>query len=500
MYSLFDKIEETKYLSEGKAEIYRPICQLLFKKTAQEFQGSMYTVDEILLDLKLRPEFEGRFMELTEKELDEALKSLARWGNVLGHQDTSMPKRIEEWKNRRSLYSITDITVELERMIMGLQNNLLAIRGIEFERHIPDRMLEEFDKLKNWEKSQSIDLRIVWKELMDRFKSLQTESSNFYTQISRFSTNEELLRTTSFLAYKEKFVQILQNFVFVIMEKQEKIRQCLYDISDDMLQLIIDQIIAREAETDLTGDFSAEESRSARLLEWQGLKGWFIDSNGKKTGVRFLIDHAKNTIVRIVKIAEQITDRYNNFKSRKNDCLQLARLFACAGTIEECHRLSAYVFGVQETFHLYTIPKSTEDYYDTAWEYSPQEITIDKSRPGRRERKIKLALDEKPLKEYELLREHQERQAIIQRYFEELSADGKIVFEELPILHPIIRNTLLDLIGQASASSKKIARTDNGAKFRLKERSKRWIQVRFKDGTLRMQDYEFEGIRGGSHE
>ena len=201
MYSIFDKIEETKYLSEGKAGIYRPICWLLFQKSAREFQGSMYTVAEILSDLKLRPEFEGRFMELTEKELDEALKSLERWGNVLGHQDTSIPKRIEEWKNRRSLYSITDITIELERMIMGLHNNLLAIRGIEFERHIPDRMLEEFDKLKNWEKNQSIDLRIVWKELMDRFKSLQTESSNFYAQISRFSTSEELLRTTSFLAY-----------------------------------------------------------------------------------------------------------------------------------------------------------------------------------------------------------------------------------------------------------------------------------------------------------
>ena len=267
-----------------------------------------------------------------------------------------------------------------------------------------------------------------------------------------------------------------------------------------MNQHILDQIITREAETDLTGEFRAEESRSARLSEWQGLKGWFIDNNGKKPGVRFLIDYAKNTIVRIVKIAEQITDRYNHFKSRKNDCLQLARLFACAGTIEECHRLSAYVCGVQEKFHLYTIPKTTEDYYDTAWESAPQEITIDKTRPGRRERKIKLALDENPLKEHELLREYQEQQAIIQRYFEELSADGKIVFEELPILHPIIRNTLLDLIGQASTSGKKIARTDSGDKFRLKERSGRWIQVRFKDGTLTMQDYELERIRGGSYE
>ncbi|MFE9274283.1 TIGR02677 family protein [Paenibacillus glucanolyticus] len=498
MYSLFDKIEQTKYLSEGKADIYRPICRLLFQKTALEFHGSMYTVSEILADLKQRTEFEGRFMDLTEKELDDALKSLEKWGNVLSHQDTSKAKRIEELKNRRSLYSITDITIELERMIGELQNSLQSIRGIEFERHIPDRMMEELDKLKNWKEGQTLDLRIVWKELMDRFKSLQTESSNFFAQISRSSSNEELMRTASFLAYKEKFVQMLQNFVLVIMDKQEKVRQYIHDIPDDVIQRIVELIVTKEAETDLTGDFSAEESRSVRLSEWQGLKGWFIEINGKKPGVRFLIDQAKNTIVRVVKIAEQITDRYNHFKSRKNDCLQLARLFASVGTIEECHRLSAYVFGVQQTYHLYTIPKRSDDHYDTVWEYDPHEITLNKNKPGRREGKIKQALDENPLREYELLKQHQERQAIIRRYLDELSVDGKIVFEELPVLHPIIRNTLLDLIGQASASSKKIARTDTGAKFQLKERSEHWIQVRFKDGTLKMKDFELEQIGGGN--
>ncbi|ACL20070.1 conserved hypothetical protein [Desulfitobacterium hafniense DCB-2] len=498
MYSLYDKIEETKYLSEGKAGIYRPICHLLFQKTAQEFQGSMYTVGEILADLKRRPEFEDRFMDLTDRDLDEALKSLEKWGNVIGHQDTSKAKRIEELKNRRSLYSITDITIELERMIEGLQNSLQSIRGIEFERHIPDRMIEELVKLKTWHEGQTYDLRIVWKELMDRFKSLQTESSNFFAQISRASSNEELMRTASFLAYKEKFVQMLRNFVLVIMEKQEKVKHYFLDIPDDAIQRIVDHIVTKEAGSDLTGDFSAEESRAARLLEWQGLKGWFVEINGKKPGVRFLIDQAKNTIVRVVKIAEQVTDRYNHFKSRKNDCLQLARLFASARTIEECHRLSAYVFGVQQTFHLYTVPKRSDDYHDTVWEYDPHEITISKNRPGRREGKIKQALDENPLKEYELLKQHQELQTIIRRYFDELSADRKIVFEELPILHPIIRNTLLDLIGQANASSKKTARTDNGIKFCLKERSDRWIKVRFKDGTLMMKDLELERIGGGN--
>lgn len=494
MYALFDKIEETKYLSEDKADIYRPICRLLFQKTAQEFQGSMYTVAEILADLKQRPEFEGRFMNLMEKDLDRVMKSLEKWGNVIGHQDTSKVKRIEELKNRRSLYSITDITIELERMIMGLQNSLQSIRGIEFERHIPDRMMEELDKLKDWEEGNPYDLRIVWKELMDRFKSLQTESSNFFAQISRSSANEELMRTASFLVYKEKFVQMLQNFVLVIMDKQDKIRQYFYDIPDDTIQHIVDHIVAKEAETDLTGGFRAEESRTARLSEWRGLKGWFIEINGKKPGIRFLIDQTKNTIVRVVKIAEQITDRYNHFKSRKNDCLQLARLFASASTLEECHRLSAYVFGVQQTFHLYTIPKRSDDHSDTVWEYAPHEITINKNRSGGREEKIKQALDENPLKEYALLKQHQDLQMIIRRYLNELSDDGKIVFEELPVLHPIIRNTLLDLIGQASASSKKIARTDNGVKFYLKERSTRLIQVRFKDGTLSMKDFEFKRL------
>ncbi|MFH5185604.1 TIGR02677 family protein [Paenibacillus sp. TAB 01] len=496
MFSPFDQIKETKYLSEDKAGIYRPICRVLFQKTALEFQGSMYTISEILTDLKQRPEFEGRFIDLTEKELDDALKSLEKWGNVLGHQDTSKAKRIEELKNRRSLYSITDITIELERMIEGLQNSLRSIRGIEFERHIPDRMMEELDKLKKWKEGQPYDLRIVWKELMDRFKSLQTESSNFFAQISRASFNEDMMRTASFLAYKEKFVQMLRNFVLVIMDKQEKVRQYFHEISDENIQRIVDHIVTKEEAADISGDFNVEESRSARLSEWQGLKGWFVEINGKKPGVRFLIDQAKNTIVRVVKIAEQITDRYNHFKSRKNDCLQIARLLARAETIEECHRLSAYVFGVQQTFHFFAMPKRSDDHHDTIWEYDPHEVTIFKNVPGRRAGKIKHALDENPLKEYELLKQHQEHQMIIRRYFDELTVDGRIVFEELPVLHPIIRNILLELIGQASASSKKIARTDNGIKFRLTKRSDRWIQVRFTDGTLTMKDLEIERVEG----
>ncbi|MGE6664584.1 TIGR02677 family protein [Paenibacillus xylanexedens] len=494
MFSPFDQIKETKYLSEEKSEIYRPICRVLFQKTAIEFQGSLYTISEILDTLKQRPEFEGKFINLTEKELDDALKSLEKWGNVLAHQDTSKAKRIEELKNRRSLYSITDITIELERMIEGLQNSLRSIRGIEFERHIPDRMMEELNKLINWEEDQTIDLRIIWKELMDRFKSLQTESSNFFAQISRASSNEDLMRTVSFLAYKEKFVQMLRNFVLVIMDKQEKVRGCFQEISDEKIQLIIDHIVKKEEETDLTGDYNAKESRSTRFSEWRGLKGWFVEINGKKPGVRFLIEQAKNTIVRVVKIAEQITDRYNHFKSRKNDCLQLARLFASAETIEECHRLSAYVFGVQQTFHLSAMPRQSDDRFDTIWEYDPHEITIFKNVPGRRAGKIKHALDENPLKEYELLKQHQEKQAVIRGYFNELSTDGRIIIEDLPVLHPIIRNTLLDLIGQATVSTKKIARTDTGTKFRLKERSTRWVQVRFTDGTLTMKDLEIEKI------
>lgn len=492
MSFLLHPVKEATYLSAPKAERYRPICYVFYQKYRQEYNSYMFP-DEVYRELVTSEQFGSHFTDYTEKELEEDLKALVRWNNLIVHQDESHAQRIEDFYKRKNYYEVTQYTISLERTLEEMQHNLQAIRGGSFERVLADHILEDLTKLRRWRPSNNGtlgDIRNIWRDLMSRFEALRNGTADFLSHVNS-EPYERLIHTESFLPYKEKFVRLLSDFVVGIMEKKDLIEERLGFIDESEIEHIISAIVSYEAEQQIDETFEAELAYERRRAEWLGFKGWFLEINGRKASSRFLIEQTRGTIQKIVRIADQISDKFNYFKSRKNDYLELARIFANTSDLRDCHVIAGAMFGASTTKHFLVPPKSEDDNTKHVWECDPFELSLNKKTPGNRNGRTKLPVYEDPFAQMSLVQEHLEKTRMMQEQFNSLIKDGKITLDEIGVVYPEVRDLLLELLGQAMITKGLKSRTEDGRRFYLRLRSNKRIRLRSTDGTLTMNDYEF---------
>ncbi|MFD2334528.1 TIGR02677 family protein [Cohnella sp. GCM10020058] len=493
MSFLLNTVREASYLSApNKADRYRPICYVFYQKYRQEYSSYMF-LDDVYRELVTSEQFGHHFKDYSEKELEEDLKALVRWNNLIVHQDESHAQRIEDFYKRKNYYEVTQYTISLERTLEEMQHNLQAIRGGSFERVLADHILEDLTKLRKWRPSINGtmgDIRNIWRDLMSRFEALRNGTADFLSHVNS-EPYERLMRTESFLPYKEKFVRLLSDFVVGIMEKKDLIEERLGFIDESEIEQIISVIVSYEAEQQLEDTFEAELASKRRRAEWLGFKGWFVKINGRKASSRFLIEQTRGTIQKIVRIADQISDKFNYFKSRKNDYLELARIFANTSDLRDCHIIAGAMFGASTTKHFLVPRKSEDDITKHVWEYDPFELPLNKKTPGNRNGRTKLPVYEDPLAQMSLIQEHLEKTRLVQEQFNSLITDGKIKLDEIGVVYPEVRDLLLELLGQAMTTKGLKGQTEEGLQFYLRLRSNNRIRLRSTDGTLTMDDYEF---------
>jgi|GEM_PF-3596862 len=492
MRFLLNSVKEATYLSAPKAERYRPICYVFYQKYRQEYNSYMFP-DEVYQELVTSEQFGSHFKDYSEKELEEDLKALAKWNNLIVHQDESHAQRLEDFYKRKNYYEVTQYTIALERTLEEMQHNLQAIRGGSFERVLADHILEDLTKLRAWRPSNNGalgDIRNIWRNLMSRFESLRNGTADFLSHVNS-EPYERLIRTESFLPYKEKFVRLLSDFVIGIMEKKGLIEECLGGIDESEIEHIISVIVSYEAEQQIDDTFKAELASERRRAEWIGLKGWFVEVNGRKASSRFLIEQTRGSIQKIVRIADQISDKFNYSKNRKHDYLELARIFANTSDLRDCHIIAGAMFGASTTKHFLVPRKSEDDTTKHVWECDPFKLPLHKKTPGNRNRRTALPVYEDPLAQMSLIQAHLEKTRMVQEQFNSLIKDGKITLDEIGVVYPEVRDLLLELLGQALITKEFRSRTEDGRKFYLKRRSDKRIRLRSTDGTLTMDDYEF---------
>ncbi|MNW43419.1 hypothetical protein D3C74_206160 [compost metagenome] len=492
MSFLLNAVKEATYLSAPKAERYRPICYVFYQKYRQEYNSYMF-LDDVYRELVTSEQFGPNFKDYSEKELEEDLKALVKWNNLIVHQDESHAQRIEDFYKRKNYYEVTQYTISLERTLEEMQHNLQAIRGGSFERVLADHILEDLTKLRRWSPSNNRtfgDIRNIWRDLMSRFETLRNGTADFLSHVNS-EPYERLIRTESFLPYKEKFVRLLSDFVVGIMEKKDLIEERLGFIDESEIEHIISSIVSYEAEQQIDDKFEVELAFERRWAEWLGFKGWFVEINGRKASSRFLIEQTRGTIQKIVRIADQISDKFNYFKSRKNDYLELARIFANTSDLRDCHVIAGAMFGISTAKHFLVPRKSEDDNTKYVWECDPFELPLNKKTPGNRNGRTKLPVYEDPIAQMSLVQEHLEKTRIVQEQFNSLIKDGKITLDEIGVVYPEVRNLLLELLGQAMIIKSLKSRTEDGCQFHLELRSDKRIRLRSTDGTLTMNDYEF---------
>lgn len=122
---LLRSLTEVKYLNADNVDRYRCIMRIFFKNY-EKLHYWMYQ-EEVYAQMKEDP----YFAEYRPEQCLQDLTTLMEWKNLNTIQDTRKVTSIEEFKNRKYRYQMSEYSVEIERLVVRLEN--LFIEGASLE-------------------------------------------------------------------------------------------------------------------------------------------------------------------------------------------------------------------------------------------------------------------------------------------------------------------------------------------------------------------------------
>ena len=122
---LLRSLTEVKYLNADNVDRYRCIMRIFFENY-EKLHYWMYQ-EEVYAQMKEDP----YFAEYRPEQCLQDLTTLTEWKNLNTIQDTRKVSSIEEFKNRKYRYQMSEYSVEIERLVVRLEN--LFIEGASLE-------------------------------------------------------------------------------------------------------------------------------------------------------------------------------------------------------------------------------------------------------------------------------------------------------------------------------------------------------------------------------
>ena len=118
-------ITETKYLSTENSYRYRPIMRCFYEHY-EKLEYWLYKED-IYNELKNNT----IFAEYTIEECERDLEALVEWKSLTKMQDTKNASTIEEFKNKKFRYQLTEYATEIERLTISLEEMEIKTASLE---------------------------------------------------------------------------------------------------------------------------------------------------------------------------------------------------------------------------------------------------------------------------------------------------------------------------------------------------------------------------------
>ena len=135
-------LTEAKYLNADNADRYRSIMRI-FYENYEKLKYWMYQ-EEVYAQMTADPYFADYRMEQCQQDL----AMLTEWKNLNTIQDTRRVSSIEEFKNKKFRYQMSEYSVEIERLVIRLEN--LFVEGASLEPTLLERIrlnVERFPKM-----------------------------------------------------------------------------------------------------------------------------------------------------------------------------------------------------------------------------------------------------------------------------------------------------------------------------------------------------------------
>lgn len=484
----FDPIHETSYLSAPNAHIYRRIMRSFYREY-EKMHFQLYKEDIFQL-MKQEEEFSAYTMD----QLEQDLEALVRWKNLTPIQDPGRVYTIADYKNKQYRYTMSEYAVEIERLTVRLENIFLESGNLSTNFFVRlENCLEEAQRM---EHAGLKEVNEWWSLLQEDFKRL---NQNYQDYLRDFYSgkSDRLMKSVEFVIHKDKFIKYLNEFVQELQIHSRRIEQILIRILPMMENEILEKVVQSELDIPhalLEIHGNAEPSVRENVMgKWDSLKNWFLDSAQRECECKKVLRITNDVIRSIIQNAALIVQIQNWGISRKDDYRKFLELFLKCEDLEEAHRLSAHVFGVQKIQHFKTNEPREEDAINVSiYEEEPASFLLKPHTRSYREKKDRRGFADKSLEKMmqreSYLQDVRRQKEIELRYIR----NGRIDFSDIDeVISESTRNTFLQWITQANMSSRKTGRTEYGQEYRL-IRKKGNCVLKCEDGLMTMPAYILE--------
>ncbi|MFR3685012.1 MAG: TIGR02677 family protein [Enterococcus sp.] len=484
--SRLEKIEETAYLNAtNNVERYRLIMQYFF---SQHRQMNMLLYRDDVLE-HMQKELGNAY---SEREVDQDLDQLYQWGNLSRRQEMGEPKSIEEYKNRRYRYQITEISIQIEEMLERLQTLSGRNQG-SLDKNIFQEFLKQLIRLNESELFDEEESYKLWEELVRLFSSIQRNTSNYMGYLANEAI-DNYMQTEKFLVYKDQFVQYLRDFIVAVQDLQYQIEYQLTLVSEEKQHVLFESVLSHERKIPRIEEFPLDRERikSEVIGIFLSMKRWFIDRGEKDSEFSVLIRLTEQMIRKMTGLIQQLSGQFKQYRSRRKDYLQISSWFDEAETLDEAAMRFALIFGSMTWKHYYGIEPVEGTKNENIWSLPPEVLPLE-SRSRKQivsQRMITYTVDHE-LKEQQSRMITEEKKKL-QDKIEDYIQDDEIKLIEGMQVSSEIRGIFLQWISDSLSKDRTaledegLITTDLGYQLAIRIYPKKRVTIFSEDGSLEM--------------
>lgn len=338
-------LTEVKYLNADNVSRYRCIMRIFFENY-EKLKYWMYQEDVYEEMIK-----EPFFADYRPEQCQQDLAMLVEWKNLNTIQDTRNVATIEEFKNKKYRYQMSEYSVEIERLVLRLEN--LFIEGASLEPTLLERIRREIERVPEMTESDENTVYTWWSDLNNDFVRLNQNYQDYIRDLNSVKA-EEMRHTKKFLVFKDRLVEYLRSFVKGLQRNVGVIEENLRVQKEEVWEIIFEKIINYEL---LIPRMEVEEITRPMIEQkirgrFQSIYNWFVGAEGTENEAGKLFDTTNEIIRRITRYAAQLSEKNALGANRKEEYKKVAELFLRCKDMSEAHKMSAMVFGLEQPYHL----------------------------------------------------------------------------------------------------------------------------------------------------
>ena len=318
-HKLTKPLTEVKYLNADNVSRYRCIMRIFFENY-EKLKYWLYQ-EEVYEEMRKDPLWE----EYKPEQCQQDLAMLTEWKNLNTIQDTRKVSSIEEFKNKKYRYQMSEYSVEIERLVIRLEN--LFIEGSSLEPTLLERIRINIERFPEMVEKDASMVYTWWSDLNNDFIRLNQNYQDYIRDLNSVKA-EEMMHTKEFLVFKDRLIEYLRSFIKGLQRNVGVIEECLSQQDTSVREQVFEKIVAYELsiprmDVEITQKMLEEKIRG----RFQSIYDWFVGSEGQDNEAAKLFDATNEIIRRITRYAAQLSERNALGANRKEEYKKVAELF-----------------------------------------------------------------------------------------------------------------------------------------------------------------------------